>query len=83
MELSEEVVGGRNVANWLRVILTTVVLAEIGSKTAVRLTWAIVEDTKIMVACFTRVIDGFGKNCFNGFAIINEFLKEEQAKELK
>ena len=64
-------------------ILTTVVLAEIGSKTAVRLTWAIFESTKARVACFTRVIDGFGKNCFNVFAIINELLKEEQAKELR
>ena len=64
-------------------ILTTVVLAEIGSKTALRLTWAIVGATKIMVACFTRVIDGFGMNCFNVFEIINEFLKEEQAKELR
>ena len=44
-------------------ILTAVVLAEIGSKTAVRLTWAIFEATKAGVASFTRVIDGFVKNC--------------------
>ena len=64
-------------------ILITVVLAEIGSKAVVRLTWAVVGGTKPRVACFTRVIDGFGKNCFNVFAIINDLLKEEQAKELR
>ena len=64
-------------------VLTTVVLAEISSKTAVRLTWAIFEATQARVACFTRVIDGFGKNCFNVFAISSELLKEEQAKELR
>ena len=63
--------------------MTTVVLAEIGSKTVMRLTWAIFETTKARVARFTWVIDGFGKNCFNVFAIISEFLKEEQAKELR
>ena len=61
--------------------LTTVALGEIGSKITVRLTWAIFEATKARVACFARVFDGFGKNCFNAFAIINELLKKEQAKE--
>jgi len=58
-------------------ILTTVVLAEIGSKTVMRLAWVIFETRKAKVACFTWVIDGFGRNCFNVFAIISEFLKEE------
>ena len=62
-------------------ILTTEVLEEIGSKTAVRLTCAIFKATKAGVACFTRVFDRFGMNYFNVFAIIKELLKEEQVKE--
>lgn len=67
-------------ADWPRVILTTVIFEDMGSRTNVRLTWEPFEATNAEIACFAGAMDGFGKGWGAGFAIMDELLAELQAE---
>ena len=67
-------------ADWPRVILTTVTFEDIGSKTQVRLTWVPFEATDAEIACFAGGMDRFGKGWEAGYAIMDEMFAELQAE---
>jgi len=67
-------------ADWPRVLLTTVTFEDEGSKTKVRLIWAPFEATDAEIACFAGAVSNMGKGWESGFAIIDELLTELQAE---
>lgn len=69
-------------ADWPRVILTTVTFEDMGSKTRVRLTWAPFEATDAEISCFAGAISGMGKGWESGYAIMDEMFKELLAKSI-
>ena len=66
-------------ADWPRVVLTTVTFEDQGEKTSVRLVWTPHEATDAEIACFAGAMDNFGKGWQSGYAIIDEMLGEMQA----
>ena len=48
-------------ADWPRILLTTVEFDEMSGKTNVRLTWAPFEATDAEIACFAGAMDRMGK----------------------
>lgn len=66
-------------ADWPRVILTTVTFEDMGAKTKVRLTWVPFNATDAEIACFSGAVAGMGKGWESGFAIMDELLAELQA----
>ncbi len=68
-------------ADWPRVILTTVTFEDMGSKTKVRLTWVPFEATDAEIACFAGTMDRFGKGWEAGYAILDEMFAELQAEK--
>ncbi len=67
-------------ADWPRVILTTVTFEHMGSKTKVRLTWVPVEATDAEIACFAGAVGNMGKGWESGYAIMDELFAELQAE---
>ena len=67
-------------ADWPRVILTTVTFEDMGSQTKVRLTWVPFEATEAELACFAGAVEGMGKGWESGYAIMDEIFKELIAK---
>ncbi len=67
-------------ADWPRVLLTTVTFEVVGSKTNVRLTWVPFEATDAEIACFAGAVAGMGKGWESGFAIMDEIFAELQAE---
>ena len=68
-------------ADWPRVILTTVTFEDMGSQTKVRLTWVQFEATEAELACFAGAVDHMGKGWESGYAIMDEIFKELIAKQ--
>ena len=66
-------------ANWPRVLLTTVTFAEDGDRTKLRLTWVPHEATEAEIACFAGAMDGMGKGWDAGMKLLEELLAELQA----
>lgn len=66
-------------ADWPRVLLTTVTFEEQGDKTNVRLTQVPFDATDAEIACFAQAMAGMDKGWGSGYAIMDEVLVELQA----
>jgi uncharacterized protein YndB with AHSA1/START domain len=66
-------------ANWPRVLLTTVTFEETGSQTKMRLTWVPHEASAAEIACFAAAIGGADKGWAAGMVLLAELLAELQA----
>ena len=65
-------------ADWPRVLLTTVTFEDLGDKTNVRLSQIPMDATDAEIACFAAMMDGMSKGWGGGYKIIDEILKELQ-----
>ncbi len=65
-------------ADWPRVLLTTVTFAEDGERTRMRLTWVPHEASEGEIACFAAAMDGMGKGWDAGMKLLEELLVELQ-----
>jgi uncharacterized protein YndB with AHSA1/START domain len=65
-------------ADWPRVLLTTVTFEENGGKTNLRLAWEPHEATDAELACFAAAIDGLDKGWGSGMDLLEEILAEMQ-----
>ena len=68
-------------ADWPRLLLTTVIFADMGEKTKVRLSQLPMEATDAELACFAKVMANMDKGWGSGYAIMDELLAELQAKQ--
>ena len=66
-------------ADWPRVLLTTVTFEESSGRTKMRLTWVPHEASEAEIACFAAAIDGMGKGWSAGMKLLAELLAELQA----
>ena len=66
-------------ADWPRVLLTTVTIREDGSQTKLRLTWVPHEASEAEIACFAAAIDRMGKGWEAGMELLAKLLAELQA----
>jgi len=66
-------------ADWPRVLLTTVTFEEDGDRTKMRLTWVPHEASAAEVACFAAAMGGMGKGWDAGMKLLAELLAELQA----
>jgi len=67
-------------ANWPRVLLTTVTFAEDGGQTKMRLTWVPHEASEAEIACFAAAIGGAEKGWAAGMELLAKLLAELQAR---
>ncbi len=65
-------------ADWPRVLLTTVTFEDLGDKTNVRLSQIPMDATDAEIACFAAMMDGMSKGWGGGYKIIDEILQELQ-----
>ncbi len=63
-------------ANWPRVLLTTVTFEEDGGRTKLRLTWVPHEASESEIACFAAAIGGADKGWAAGMELLAELLAE-------
>jgi len=61
-------------ADWPRVLLTTVLFEDIGDKTNVRLSQVPIEATDAEIACFAAIMAGMDKGWGSGYALLDEIL---------
>lgn len=66
-------------ADWPRVLLTTVTFDDDGGRTRLRLTWVPHEASAAEIACFAAAIDGMGKGWASGMELLATLLVELQA----
>lgn len=66
-------------ADWPRILLTTVTFEEDGDQTRLRLTWAPHEASEAEIACFAGAIEGLGKGWGAGMELLEKLLAELQA----
>ena len=66
-------------ADWPRVLLTTVTFEEDGGQTKMRLTWVPHEASEVEIACFAAAMDGMDKGWGAGMELLAELLAELQA----
>jgi uncharacterized protein YndB with AHSA1/START domain len=66
-------------ADWPRVLLTTVTFEEDGGRTKMRLTWVPHEASEAEIACFAAAMGGMGKGWDAGMKLLAELLAELQA----
>jgi len=66
-------------ADWPRVLLTTVSFEDMGDKTNVRLSQAPIEATDAEIDCFATAMAGMDKGWGSGYTIMDELLVELQA----
>ena len=66
-------------ADWPRVLLTTVIFEDMGDKTKVRLSQVPIEATDAEIACFAATMAGMDKGWGSGYAIMDELFVELQA----
>jgi len=74
------IIASQMMADWPRVLLTTVTFAESGSKTKVRLTMVPVDATDAEITCFANAMSGMDKGWGSGYAIMDDILKELDAE---
>jgi len=65
-------------ADWPRVLLTTVTFEDSAGKTNVRLSQIPMDATDAEIACFAAMMDGMSKGWGGGYKIIDEILQELQ-----
>ncbi len=68
-------------ADWPRVLLTTVIFEDKGDRTNVRLTQVPIEATDAEIACFAAKMAGMDKGWGSGYAIMDELFVELQAEK--
>jgi uncharacterized protein YndB with AHSA1/START domain len=66
-------------ADWPRVLLTTVTFEEDGAQTKMRLTWVPHEASEVEIACFAAAIDGLDRGWGAGMELLAELLIELQS----
>jgi len=66
-------------ADWPRVLLTTVTLEKLGARTKMRLTWVPHEASDTEIACFAGAIERMGKGWESGMELLAKLLTELQA----
>ena len=66
-------------ADWPRILLTTVTFEEEGSGTRMRLTWVPHEASEAEIASFGAAMEGMGKGWESGMELLAELLAELQA----
>ncbi len=66
-------------ADWPRVLLTTVTFEQEAQKTRMRLTWVPHEASEAEIACFSAAIDGMDKGWAAGMELLAELLAELRA----
>lgn len=66
-------------ADWPRVLLTTVTFEETGAQTKLHLTWTPHQASKAEIGCFSAAIGGMGKGWDAGMKLLEELLVELQA----
>jgi uncharacterized protein YndB with AHSA1/START domain len=67
-------------ANWPRVLLTTVLFTDVGEKTNVRLSQIPVEPTDAEIACFAEKMAGMDRGWGSGYTVMDELFAELQAQ---
>jgi hypothetical protein len=65
-------------ADWPRVLLTTVAFDDDGARTKMRLTWVPHEASEAELACFAAAIDRMGKGWDAGMELLAKLLAELQ-----
>jgi uncharacterized protein YndB with AHSA1/START domain len=65
-------------ADWPRVLLTTVTFEQDGGHTKLRLTWVPHQASAAEIACFSAAIDGMGKGWSAGMDLLEKLLAELQ-----
>ena len=73
------VIASPMMADWPRVLLTTVTFEEAGAQTRMRLTWVPHEASAAEIACFAATIDGMGRGWNAGMELLAKLLAELQA----
>lgn len=73
------IVSNPMMADWPRILLTTVVFEEDGERTNLRLTWVPHEATDAEIACFAAALDGLNKGWGAGMELLAALLTELQA----
>ena len=73
------VIANPMMADWPRVLLTTVTFDEDDGRTRMRLTWVPHEATEAEIACFAAAIDGMDKGWSAGMELLAELLAELQS----
>jgi hypothetical protein len=66
-------------ADWPRVLLTTVTFEERGGRTSLRLTWVPHQASAAEIACFASVMDKVGQGWGAGMELLEQLLSELQA----
>jgi uncharacterized protein YndB with AHSA1/START domain len=66
-------------ANWPRVLLTTVTFEKDGSQTRLRLTWIPHEASEAEIACFAAALSGADQGWAAGMVLLGELLAELQS----
>ncbi len=67
-------------ADWPRILLTTVIFEDMGDKTNVRLTQVPIDATDAEIACFAAAMAGMDSGWGAGYAIMDELFMALQAK---
>ncbi len=67
-------------ADWPRLLLTTVIFEEMGNKTNVRLSQIPMEATEAEVACFAETMANMDSGWGSGYAILDKLFAEQQTK---
>lgn len=65
-------------ADWPKLLLTTVLFEDMGDKTNVRLSQIPMEATEAEIACFAQAMAGMDKGWGSGYAIMDEIFVELQ-----
>jgi len=73
------VISNPMMADWPRVLLTTVTFEDDGGQTKMRLTWAPHEASEAEIACFAAALDGMDKGWGAGMELLKKLLAELQA----
>jgi len=66
-------------ADWPRVLLTTVTFEDAGGRTRMRLTWEPHEASEAEIICFAAAIESLGKGWSAGMKILEQLLADLQA----
>ncbi len=66
-------------ADWPRVLLTTVIFEDMGDKTKVRLSQVPIDPTEAEITCFATMMAGMDNGWGGGYALMDELFVELQA----
>jgi uncharacterized protein YndB with AHSA1/START domain len=76
------VISNPMMADWPRVLLTTVTFEGAGAKTNVRLSMVPIDATDAEIACFAGAMAGMGNGWGKGFSVLDEMLEELRSADL-